>query len=191
MECVCHYFAVVIASVCAMSFAFEFRHRFFTWISALVLIVVVAVHWKFIPITAENSIKMSLLQTCVDAEHVRTFYKGAMLSDETLHRLGFANYTEVTQLPGEAVTAHSFHCGLGMQKIAEAHSWFSEPWYSLRLDNAPELPVFFPDWAAEVTTDAPGLPSTMAPASAVPGRSASVKRRKVLTSSSDEAGAAL
>ena len=54
--------------------------------------MVVAVHWKFIPITAENSIKMSLLQTCVDAEHVRTFYKGAMLSDETLHRLGFANY---------------------------------------------------------------------------------------------------
>ena len=153
------------------------------------LIVADAVHWKFIPINPHNNIKMSLLQACVDPEHMRTFYKGAMLSDETLRRFGFADFTEVIQQPGEAVTAHSYHCGLGMQKIAEAHSWFSEAWYGLRLDNAPELPVFFPGEVAEAASDAQVLLPTMASASAAPGGSAARKRRKI-TTSDDEPGAA-
>ena len=150
--------------------------------------MVVAVHWKFIPINPHNNIKMSLLQACVDPEHMRTFYKGAMLSDETLRRFGFADFTEVIQQPGEAVTAHSYHCGLGMQKIAEAHSWFSEAWYGLRLDNAPELPVFFPAYASG-GTDVVVVMAAPAPVSAPAETSTGRKRRKV-TAGDDEAGAA-
>ena len=130
---------------------------------------------------------MAQLQTCVDPEHLETFYKGAMLSNDTLERLGFVGYTEVIQEPGEVVTSHSFHCGLGMQKIAEAHSWFSKEWYRLVLENAPELPVYFPGEKPDsYDEDDEGAP-TVAAASAAMGGS---KRRKVTANPNAEAGPA-
>ncbi len=119
------------------------------------LISALVVRWKFIPICPQNSAMMARLQSNLHPEHMRAFYKGAILSDETLRRLGFVGFQEVIQQPGDVMASHSFHCGLGMHKLAEAHSWFSNAWYRLRLHDAPELPIFCP-WtpdAVEETSD--------------------------------------
>ncbi len=99
--------------------------------------------------TPKNTCAMGGLQHALDEQDKRLFFKGAILADDTLLHFGFEGYTEVVQRAGDVVTSHSYQCGAGTFKIAEAHSWFSDPWYQLRVPHTPMTPCCFDqsaDW---------------------------------------------
>ena len=81
------------------------------------------------------------LIAAVHKEHKTYFFKGAILSNDTLKMMGFQDYTEVVQEPMQVMCSHSYHCGLGMKKLAVAHSWFSRSWFMLNVSLGAELPV--------------------------------------------------
>lgn len=86
---------------------------------------------------------MAQLQGSLHDDHKGEFYKGAILSQVTLHGMGFEGCREIRQMPGDIVASHNYHFGLGFSKIAEAHSWFSQPWHMLNVSHSPELPVCY------------------------------------------------
>ena len=133
--------------------------------------------WKFVPTTPANTRGLGGIQFLLEEHDRQLFYKGVMLADQTLDAFEITGYQQVVQRPGQVVTSHSYHCGMGTTKVAEAHSWFSDPWWTLQVKHAPELPTAddgdaSTDWspttiyaptATELATDARVLASAMRP----------------------------
>ena len=111
--------------------------------------------WKFIPVTPGNTLAMQTLQTSLQQEHQVDFYKAPILADATLSGFGFRDFSEILQNPGDIVGGHSFHCGLGGCKIAEAHSWFSGRWALMLPEEATDTPVNFQKRPQGYTTELP------------------------------------
>lgn len=101
-------------------------------------------HWKFIPPTPHNNRQLVLLQSLLDPVHAELFFKNAVISDTTLEQLTFKGVKEVRQAPGNMMASHGYHCGVGWEKIAEAHGWFSGAWYQLHAATSTDLVVSGP-----------------------------------------------
>jgi hypothetical protein len=108
--------------------------------------------WTFIPHNAANNRALATIQVNLDEYHFANFYKGAMLAKETMDHFGFQDVQLVRQHRGEVMMSHAYHFGLGMEKIAEAHTMFSAQWEMLFVSQSNELPICTsqpPEWWIE------------------------------------------
>lgn len=112
-----------------------------------------AVCWKFLPMESDNTAALAAMQSACDPRHRRMFYKGVFPAAATLREFRFGAATVVIQQPTQIVGGHSYHFGVGGQKLAEAHSWFSGSWGRLQTTRSNQLPVTWPDVTTEAADD--------------------------------------
>ena len=97
--------------------------------------------WGLFPMNYPNHDAIARMQTHTAPEQRPLFHRNVFINRATAQVFECTQMTTYLQKPGDMLTSHSYHFGVGLKKIAIAYGWFPKCWREWHdLSTAAELP---------------------------------------------------